>query len=401
MVKIMRYDLIITGAGISGCICALSAIKYGIDANKILIIEKSKKPGGLIPTKIDFAEDIGISKIFTKLGIPVYHKTNKSIWISPNGTEFEFISKISDIWVKRGPADDSFETTIINNLKNLGVDILFKTEGIKIIDRTIKVAYNNKFVELNSMIFVDAGGFESRLSKNIKKPSYTKIFGCGFWGENLNLEKNVPYIFFNQKFAAGSYVLANIDPKTDIGYLLFGTKNKTKISKLKKIMNENKILEHITKDMEIYGNITGSLYTIHEVPTIFQTDNLILVGDSARLMDPFLHYGIQPSVISGYFAGKIIANYLNNNENINVYSKIIRDYCKKYLKRRIFYRKIFDKLGNEDIDKVFLLMNKLKENNINIDQFFEKPLLHLPSILKVTFRNMGDVFSVIKNILKT
>lgn len=400
----MKYDLIIVGAGISGCVCALSALKNNVE--NILIIEKSDIPGGSISPKIDFAEEIGIKQIFKELNLPVYNKTNRSIWISPSGIEFEFISKIKDIWIKRGPSNDSFDYKLIQKLKDSGIDILFSTIGLRISTNNIKTKSidNGKINKFEGKIFVDASGLKSIISKNIAKPPYTDIFGFGFWGYNFdNLEKDVPYILFDQNFANGSYILLNVDSKNETGYLICGTNDRKNMNYKKefvKFIKSHNFLKNVTKNVLIKGYISGHLYSIHSIPTTYQLNNMIIVGDAARFMDPFLHYGIQPSIISGYLAGKSISEYFYGESDLTKYTKLINDTIIKYLKKRIIYRKIFDKFKNNDIDKIFELINQFYYSGCNIDDFFENPLRYLPSLISISFKNSSTIFSLFKTIIK-
>ena len=399
MVIILKHDLIIIGAGISGCICALSALKH--DVENILIIEKSKIPGGAIPPKIDFAEDLGIKNILRELKLPIYNESNKSIWVSPGDIEFTFVSKVNDIWIKRGPSDDSFDSKMIKKLMDSGVDILFGTYGIKIKNNVVKTLCRGNIEKFNGKIFVDAGGFDSMISKNIPKPPCTNIIGFGFWGHDFDLEVGVPYIFFDQNLATGSYVLLNVDPKDKVGYFIMGTTNKKNANKknLEKFIESKEILREAVRNASIKGHIFGHLYSIHRIPTVFQSDNLILVGDSARFMDPFLHYGIQPSIISGYLAGKSIGRYFNGEVDLTEYTALINKNLIKYLKKRILYRKIFDRLKNRDIDQIFELIRQFEYSGGNIDDLFENPKNYF-SILSLGIKNVGSIFSLFKSIIK-
>lgn len=361
------YDLIIMGGGVSGSVCALSALQHGVE--NILIIEKSKKPGGAISSKIDFVEENKVKTIFKELNLPVYNKTNKSYWISPRENILEYNSKISDLWIKRGPSEDSFDSLMLNRLAKKNVDILYGSKGTKIKKNEIKIISENGINKNRGKIFVDARGLNSQLSKNFGKVTPSLIIAFGFCGEGFDLEEDTPYIFFDQEFASGSYVLANVDSNDNLGYIILGTmgKNIYMEKNLQKFINSKDILRKGLKNTSIKNVIEGTLYATYELPNTFQSQNLLFTGDAALIMDPFLHYGIQPAVTSGFQAGKVVGEFLEDRTELSNYSSLIEENIMEEFQKNLIYRKIFDNLDNRDLDNIFSIMEKVKNSGFDID----------------------------------
>ena len=125
----MDCELLIIGGGVAGQVAALSANQHGIEDVKI--IEKSDKIGGNISQKIDLCTtDNYIDSIIKDLDLSINHISNNSKWFSPSGLNFDFTSRVSDLWFKRGPLKDSFDVTTAKKLKNRGIEILLDRKSV-------------------------------------------------------------------------------------------------------------------------------------------------------------------------------------------------------------------------------------------------------------------------------
>ncbi len=299
----------IIGAGISGSVAALSALHHG--ASRVLIVEKGDKVGETTSQKIDFTENRGLDDIVKELKLPINHISYKSKWYSPSNSCFSLKSKIADYWIKRGPSSDSFEVKTMSLASEKGAEILLNSKVINCRKNTVTIKRENRIDHIQAKTIVDAGGLFSNVIRSvnpeINNKSIKKIIGYGVAGYNFDMEEGVPEIFFDNKSAIGSYALLCKDPHDGMGYLIQGFEGNNKINpaqSFESLLKNNEVLQRRIKNAEIIQKIHGTLYITNQLPQMLRSHNVLLVGDSARLMDPFLHYGVKPAIISGYLSGK-------------------------------------------------------------------------------------------------
>ncbi|MCK5177491.1 MAG: FAD-dependent oxidoreductase, partial [Candidatus Aenigmarchaeota archaeon] len=158
----MECDVLVIGAGVSGCVSALNLTKQRINT---IVLEKEKEVGLHTKNKIDITEDSGIMPIINELNIPIMQRINKTKWFSRNYS-FNLKSKTYDLYFKRGSSSDCFEKQMSKKIiKNKGI---FYTDVKKIkfvykknIVEIVKVYYKNKSIIIRPKIIIGADGKNS------------------------------------------------------------------------------------------------------------------------------------------------------------------------------------------------------------------------------------------------
>jgi digeranylgeranylglycerophospholipid reductase len=387
-------DVLVVGAGASGSVATLYLSKKGFD---VTVIEKQPAIGVHSKEKIDITEDFGLSPIIEELKLSVKEKTNKTRWFSHNNS-FKLESKIYDFYLKRGPSLDSFEVGAMKSSIDKGANVLLETEPKKfnfknnIID-SVRIAKET----IKPKIVIGADGFESSVLKNlqIKEERIATIAGYGIMGENFNLPEAETYIFLDSKNAPGGYFFV-AKTKDDEGVACVVVDKSMANESLKKyyenFIEENKHLKEILKNPNVKNEFTGMTYAgFLEKRT---SENLILVGDAARTLDPFLGYGMRNSIISGYVAGEIVAEALEK-DNVRIIGEYEKELISKIsdISRGAKMRKIFRKLDNDDVDYIVKTLEDLQEQGIDLDDIFnekqaiaKKILGNIPVNLRLALR---------------
>ncbi|MFH0818212.1 MAG: hypothetical protein V1909_06305, partial [Candidatus Micrarchaeota archaeon] len=110
--------------------------------------------------------------------------------------------------------------------------------------------------------------------------------------------------------------------------------------------------------------------------------NVILVGDSGRFMDPFIGYGVNQSVYTGYWAAKAV-----KGQDLKIYKNAIGKTLGE-IKRGRKARKIFASLENRDFD---MILDGLKgiSKEADVDDFLDNPGAYPLAIIKTAFRKPG------------
>ena len=386
---VIKCDVLVVGAGVSGSVCALKLAKEGFN---IVVVEKESCVGCHTKPKIDITEDKDLDKIINELNLPILLKTNKSKWFSRNNS-FIWESKVSDLYFKRGPSTDSFEVSVMNAAIDNGANLYLETELKKFNFRnnTIdSVKTNNKTIK--PKIVIGADGFESSVLKNlqIKERRIVTIAGHGIAGENFNLPEAETHIFFDSKNAPGGYFFV-AKTKDDEGVACVVTEKSLANEPLKKyyeiFIKENEPLKEILKNPTVRNEFSGMSHAgFLEKRT---SGNVILVGDAARTLDPLLGYGMRNSIVSGYIAAEIVAKALEK-DNI----KKLEEYEKELISRvsnfsqRAKMRKVFRKLNNEDFDHIVETLRDLQEQGADLDNLFNRKQILIRNTLKNIPRNL-------------
>ncbi len=403
-----KCDVLIIGCGIAGLVAGLELANKNLN---LILIEKHKKIGVQNQTKIDITESIGIETIIKKLQLPIYDKSNKSKWFSPKN-QFLFESKVSDLFIKRGPETDSFDSILGKRLLKGGkIPILFeaKLEKIKFKKKLVSeviIRKKNKKIKIIPKFVIGADGSYGKTAKLAKLNEYSKketeISGFGVAGKNLNIENAVTHIFFDNKFLPGGYFYV-AQSKKGLGFAMAVFNKKRVGPKMKKYYHEflsnNIIANKIMKNYQFNGYATGSCKTAMLKSRV--RNNLCLVGDAARVMDPIFGYGARQAILSGFLAAKSIENSLKNNKkNIIDYEKTLFLELTNSEKEAHLVREVFDKLTNSDFDFLVESANFINSKK-KLDEILENPPMHLSILLHAIIRKPHkSIPTLIKYVLK-
>jgi len=395
----LKCDVLIVGNGVAGSVTALKALKHGL---KIIIIEKEKKIGTNIDTKLDLTESIGIENIIKELDLPIHDKSNVSKWFSPNHV-LDFNSSIYDLYVKRGIDEDSFENKNISKILDGGGQLLTET-NIKLfkwgknnrVDKVI-VKKDKKNIEIEPSFIIGADGVNSAVLKLSRLSSYEniigKFIGIGVYGKNFNLPTGITHVFFDRNIAPGGYIFAAKSKENNCVLAVGIDSSMTNINPQQyyKKIKSHKLLSDILKDAEIKNPLSGfgriGLLKRHSI------GNIMLVGDAGRFPDPLFCYGVRQAILSGYNAAKTI--------NLCLQSAIEKKPSEKFessmvelqneIKLGYFLRKAFRKMRNKDIDTIVKILSDAQKDGLDIDYLFKK---NNNLLIKNIIRNFGRCSSI-------
>jgi digeranylgeranylglycerophospholipid reductase len=199
------------------------------------------------------------------------------------------------------------------------------------------------------------------------------------------MEEGVSYVLFDREYAPGGYFYMGklFNGEGIACVVLDGSMMKqTPKEYFKKFIEQNKTVKQIlhsskTKSIISGRGIAGSIERRVK-------GNLILVGEAARTLDPLLGYGMKNSILSAYISCELISESLKKNN-----LKILEEYDNRLLpilsnvSNGFLYRKIFNKLDNNDLDNIINFLSELQKDGINLDKVFqEKKFLLIKQILK-------------------
>ncbi len=379
----LKCDVLVIGAGISGMIAAAKLAK---DGKKVIVIEKLSKVGEHTLPKIDITESHGLEEIFSDLGIETPHASNTSVWYSPH-YKLIFKSKISDFYIIRG-TKGSFGQHLFSICKKHGVRFLFNSslKSFRQTDNEVisSIASNGKKEEISSLFLIEASGSRSIVRKllGITPKRTVTIAAYGQTLRGLNIPANETYIFLDSGYAPGGYVFIG-KTKGDFGVASVVV-NQAKAKKslknyLSEFLKNNQVaaalLSGAKKDNEFQGSCAVSQVDKQTFGKV------LLTGDAAGTIDPLFAYGVRPSIISGYLVAKSIIENNTTSYEKNLQEALLDSNNKSWPLRRFA-----DRLSNSDFDFIVKTLDKISEKT-DLDEFFEKPSSQVGALLKSAVLN--------------
>lgn len=380
----MRYDVVVVGAGIAGPIVARNVAKEGYS---VLLIDK--KPAIGAPKQC--AEGININ-VFEKYDIP-YDKRfiNREIYgaklYSPSGYELEIrYDKVSGVILER----KVFDKMLAFYAARAGADVLARTEALDVIRENgvikgIKAKHEGELLEIYADVIVAADGVESTIARKAGINTYAPPheFDSAYEYEMLieGFDPDMIHLWFGNEIAPRGYVwvFPKDEDRANVGIGINSDNPKTAKYYLDKWLEENNI--PAKKLLEINVGVVPVGGFVKELAK----DNVVVVGDAARQVNPMHGGGMAEAMEAGTIAGKWIVKALEE-ENLELLKNYTREWWEKdgrRLERVLKIRKAVEKLTDEDLDVFIQVLSGADAEKIASGDYVEviKALLKHPKVL--------------------
>lgn len=383
----MKYDVIVVGGRVAGSVSSLFASKEGLN---VLMVEKRQEIG--VPLQ---CAEATVEETFDVIGIkPSSNYIRSQIYggdiYSPDGTSFRMEGDNEKGFVLDRKV---FDKSLAIESANAGTDIMVKTTVKDLIIRNGKVSgvvanQLGKTMEIESDLVIAADGIESNIARMAGLHSswnINDICSCvQYKMTGIQTDPNYMKFYFGNKVAPGGYVwiFPNDYGVTSIG-IGVRSSNKTAQDYLNEFIKNNelngKIIEINVGGVPVSGNIKKTY-----------TDGLMVVGDAAGHVNPITGGGIDLAAKCAKIAGLVSADAINNNDTSSKYLKRYEDMWKNeigdLIKNSLKYRKIFDKLDDEELNTLARFMKGKDLNSIS-----KRSLLGLLKESPRLFRLIKDV----------
>jgi digeranylgeranylglycerophospholipid reductase len=305
----MKYDVIVVGSGPAGSVTARFAAEAGA---KVLIIERRAEVG--VPVlcgegvsqKVDHFKVLeGKRWIATKMeGARVF---------SPNGTKITLSAEYAGDETGYVVYRDIFDQELARGAVQKGAEIMMNTNAVDLLKKDGKIKgivarHFDETLEIESDIVVGADGVESRIGKWAGIQTTLKPYDLETCVQYTltNVDWDSPYcdFFLGKHVAPGGYVwvfpkgkdVANVG----IGILASLSESGKAVHLLDKFIAAHPGL----KKGEPLRVITGADPVAEPIQSV--KDNLLLVGDAARQVDPITGGGLMHAIEAGKYAGGTI-----------------------------------------------------------------------------------------------
>ncbi len=361
----LNYDVVIVGAGPAGSVTAKYAVKNGA---KVLMLEKRQEIGSPVRCGEGLSLEGRLDTIDIKIDPnAIARQIDGARIFSPKGYVMTVGKEMAGNECGANIYRDVFDKGLAEDAADAGADIMVKTMAIDLLRKNRKIAgvkakHMGETFNINAKLVVGADGFESKIGRiaginTSLKPS--DINTC-FEYFMVGVEERPSYNdFFIGRIAPGGYIW--VFPKDgDTANVGIGV-NLAKLNKIDDIGMPKKLLDKFVSEhpelncgkpiKEIAGAISCSMPIEQSVD-----DNILLVGDAARQIDPITGGGIVNGILAGKIAGEVLGEAIqkedHSKEQLMKYDKAWRAEFESKMIRNWFAKEKLVTLSDEVFDNV-------------------------------------------------
>ncbi|MBE9531184.1 MAG: geranylgeranyl reductase family protein [Proteobacteria bacterium] len=299
------YDVIVVGMGPAGSMAAYDLANKGL---KVLALDKERFPrykscGGCVSVKVDPIVDFDFSDLIedTVSGISFTYKSKRRIDVDSKRPIAYNVSR------------DRFDAFLVDKAIEAGTELIDGTRVVSCVDNGDHVEVSTKSDKYKARYLIGADGANGVIGREALKIAYKH--------NHLSITAEIPA---SQKeierlkgrclvdFGSVPYGYAWIFPKAEtLSVGIAGYSSKVK----------GRIKEHYSEFVESHPVLRGLprpatkgwfIPVYHgDDQTLFE-GRMLVVGDAAHLVDPFLGEGIYYAMRSGQIAAGSIEHALNN-----------------------------------------------------------------------------------------
>ncbi len=323
-----EYDILIIGAGPSGCVAAGYLQQQGA---RILVVEKSKFPRivvgeSLIPRVMDHFDEAGLFPALDKMGFE--KKWGARFLRGEEVCIFDFSQKFGEgwDWTWQVPRAD-FDNTMAQEVINKGIDLEFETEVIGIEFNgsdsitTVKTK-DGETKEIHAKFLIDSSGYGRVLPRllDLERPSKPSPHSAIFSHvDDINREEGQEGTLISFDIIETEvwlWVIPFSNGKTSLG--IVGPTEY--IEKLSENGDTTEALRKAISLSDYYVKRFGDVEFLFEPRHLkdyscavkkLYGDGFALTGNSSEFLDPVFSSGVMFAAESGSLAAKLAVRELN------------------------------------------------------------------------------------------
>jgi len=368
----MKYDVVIVGGGPAGSATARFAAENGA---KVIVIERRQEIGVPvlcgegISRKIDDWDMLdGDRWIAGRMdGARIYSPDKTCVTLSAEqaGNETGYV-------IYR----DIFDQELARKAANAGVKFMMNTQAIELIKdndkiKGVKAKQFDKEIEIYADIIVGADGVESKVGKwgGINTTLNPKDLEtcCQYTLSNIDCKDAYCEFYLGKEMTPGGYIWVFPKEKNiaNVGIGILASLSESGLAK--------KLLDNfIEKDTRFKNSqplrfLTGAVPVSNPVETV--RDNLILVGDAARHVDPITGGGLTHCLEGGKIAGETIAEAVKrkdfSKEFLAKYETGWKDAFGQKIKRNYLVKEIMLDMEDKTFNKIADSLKDVKFDEIS------------------------------------
>lgn len=380
------YDVIVIGAGPAGSTAARFSALGGA---KTILLEKHPVIGyplccaeAISVTGLDRVVEPDPKWITSKIRkVKLYGPNNSKAAINHPDAGFVLERKIFDRALAEQAADAGADIKVGVDVLDLTYDNSGKISGVTAND-------NGHGIEISGKVIIAADGIESQIAQkaglsSVLKPKQIHS-AYQYLLADIDIEPEALEFYFGSAIAPGGYVwvFCKGERRANVGIGICPTKSPKK----KAVDYLNEFIERRFKRYQILERMTGGVPSyVADFP--LYKDNVMVVGDAARLIDSLTGAGIANALLSGKIAGQTASKMIINDIQAEVYANEFNRIKKKELKFYYYCRELLLKMTDDDFTSVIKFTDDLfgskSVSAINPFDVVKKIVLAHPRLLKL------------------
>ncbi len=361
----MKYDVVVVGSGPAGSVTARFAAESGAN---VLIIERRQEVGVPVLCGEGISKKVDDFKVLEGRRWIANNMEGARIF-SPDGTMVKLAADMAGDETGYVLYRDIFDQELARGAIRAGAELMLNTCAVDVLKENGKVngvkakQFGEEF-DIEADIIVGADGVESKIGrwagmKTTLKP-YDLETCVQYTLSNVEFDKEYCDFYLGKKIAPGGYVwvfpkgkdIANVG----IGILASLSEPGMPLKLLDKFIDSHPEL----KRGEPLRFLAGAAPVAEPIESV--RDNLLLVGDAARQVDPITGGGLMASIEAGEIAGETIGKAVGeqrfDKKMLSSYEEKLENTVYKKLKRNYVVKEII--LGMED-KTLNMLADSLKD----------------------------------------
>ncbi|MBN2734011.1 MAG: NAD(P)/FAD-dependent oxidoreductase [Methanomicrobiaceae archaeon] len=386
-----EYDVLIIGGGPGGALAAKTCAEKGLS---VCIVEKRPAIG----TPVRCAEGIGedlIGEFFDKIDPKwISAKIKGAKLISPDGSSFYLNPEMAGNEVGYVLDRKFFDRDLVWQAVEAGAECYVKARAVDAIleNGVVKGAVIEHFgilKDVRASIVIAADGVESKFAKycgiDTTVPLRELETCAQYLMTDIDIEPGITAFYVGREICPEGYIW--IFPKGDrtanVGIGISGTQSKDG-SRAKDYLD--KFVSRNFPEGKIIELIVGGV-SVCEPLECTVADNLIIVGDAARLSDPITGGGIYNAMYTGRLAGQVAAESIRSGD---CSKKALMKYettwrsskMGKALDRNYQIKEIFVKLSDKQLDSILTSVSNIVMKDFSTLTLIKEIIKLNPKLIK-------------------
>lgn len=388
-----QYDVLVVGAGPAGSSAARFSARHGL---KTLLIEK----------RPDIGSPVRCGEGISKAWMPEMEIKPDPKWISDEvkGARIYGPSERRPITLTADKAGnevgfvverDKFDKHMAALAASEGADVWVKSPAMSVIKEGGRVVgahvrHNGFMDEVRAKMVIAADGFESEFARwaGLKSVILAKndIISAAQY-RMIGVDSDMDYTDFYLGSVAPSgyiWIFPKGDHEANVGI-------GCSIDRLNDRFALKNLLDNWIKKHPAYSKgkaiqwVTGGV-SVSKVRDKFTLPGLLLVGDSARLIDPITGGGIANGIISGKYAASVAKRAIEeedySQEMMNEYEKMVKDkFQRKHLRNWMAKEKLSG-LSDEILDKLVDAVSEFELTKISVEEILKAVQKKYPELVE-------------------
>ena len=371
-----KYDVVVIGAGPAGSVAARFAAENGAS---VLMLERDREPG--IPVRC--AEGVSLNGIKPFIEIDerwIASQIDIARLHSPDGNEAFMHNNGKGYVLERR----IFDTALCELACEKGAEFLTKADALDLIKEDgkitgVKYKHLGELREVKCNIVIGADGIESRVGRWAGIDTTLKLEDLDtcvqYTLANIKVDKSCCDFYFGNEVSPGGYlwIFPKSDTTANVGIGVSGHLSHEHGPKelLDKFVAEK--FPNASKTYTVFGGVPTAK-TLKEIVK----DNVMIVGDAARQVNPITGGGIVQGMIAGSIAGKVAADAVKASDYSKKFLKVYKTEWDKRLgnNQKVHYslKEKFFKMPDEKFNKIVQICKDIPKDKFTVKELFTQAI---------------------------